>query len=56
MQGPEREAVYAAWIKVQQLEKELARARAEHQRLANARYKDNAEQLRQDKLALNISD
>ena len=52
MQRPEREDVYAAWIKVQDLEEALAKAKVDHQRLADARYGHDAEQPRRVKQAL----
>lgn len=51
---PSREDVYKSWLKVQELERELESAKAEHQRLADARYRNNAEQLRQDKQSLGL--
>lgn len=55
MPRPSREEVYEAWIKVIEMEKALAAAQAEHQRLADARYGNgNAEQLRDDRVALGL--
>lgn len=54
MERPSREDVYESWLRVQRLEDELQKAKAEHQRLSDARYKDNAEQLRADKIACGV--